>query len=299
MACKICDKKAVYDLVCEREGCGAKAAEICNGPMCQFDLWRVRKNERRSCIPLMNGECEICGAALQQVLTGSGQRAYRFNNATRAVFRTGHHRVEQYTDGWEEGSKIVSDALHLLGEWQSLAKAQRTERETWKSSEKGDDRCSGDDWNTIDEGMDVATEIASVEKNGRRKECSLWKVSDSESGKVIGILIMWPFVEIPLDQLTTSKHVDELSVAVEYKKVWHGIRWLIGHPTVKGAGEALIAQADAMHRECRMPWMHVIGAASSAVWYASKGFKVLAPSECESEGTDCGCQVMVKKLAGI
>lgn len=293
MACKLCGRTAVYDLVCEKDG--NKAAELCDGPMCQFDLWRLRPNEPRSCIPLMNGEC-TCGAALQQVRAGSGRLAYRFNNATRAVFRMGYHPVEAYSDGWEKHSQIVSDASSLLAEWQSVAKKQRG-NEAWESSAPEDGKCSGQSWDSIDEGMDVAGEIADVDNNYNREGCTLWKASDYDSGQVIGILIMWDKDDLlSWGDLSGMAEVGGLEDFLRREKVWRGIRWLVGHPNVKGAGEALMAKVDELHRQSGHPYMSVIAASSSVLWYKSRGFCVLAPSRCEENG-ECGCQVMVKKLS--
>lgn len=270
MACKICDGASAYELTCEN-GCG-KAAELCNSPLCQFDLWRVRPNEPPSCIPLMNGKCH-CGANLQQVLLGNDRFAYRFNNANRAVFRTGYHTVEEYR-AWEDGSQIVKDARLLRAAWEARA---LNERESIERPPKEDHECSGIGWNQLDEGMDVATEIANVKGNSQRDKCTLWRAVEHGSTKVIGILIMWN--PGPMD-----------------RDLEFGIRWLVGHPDAKGAGEALMAQANALHRQARFRAapMTVISARSSVSWYRSQGFALVEPCCCEDGEHPCGCQSMAK-----
>lgn len=188
--------------------------------------------------------------------------------------------VRKYWDeegGWDEGSQIVKDAEKLRVAWVNEAKRVRGSQ-NWESSEPEENMCSGEDWLPCDEGMDVAGEIADVESQAGRDEegITLWRAYVFPS-KAVGILI------------TQHAVSDEDHAEL-------GIRWLIGHPTIKGAGAVLMAKADELHRTVKYKNspMHVTASASSVKWYKSKGFKDMGPAKCHDDVTPCGCRIMQK-----
>ncbi len=186
--------------------------------------------------------------------------------------------VRKYADGWKKGSQIVKDAKSLRLAWENAAKRKRGEV-NWKSSEPEENMCSGENWEPIDEGMDVAREIEDVDSQENRDEegNTFWRAYRFPS-EAVGILITQNAVE----------HGDG--------KVELGIRWLVGHPTIKGAGTVLMAKADELHRTAKYKEspMHVIASASSVGWYKSKGFEVESFAKCNDDETPCGCVIMKK-----
>lgn len=279
MACKICGEQAAYDLVCEK-GCGV-AAQICSGPMCQFDLWRVRPNEAPSVIPLMNGKCR-CNANLHQVTTGSSYLAFRFDTSNKPVFHAGYHTVEACTE-----MQIVQDAQALQAAWEDEAKRIRGMQ--WESPNTEGHECSTGKWNHIDEGMDVAKSIAEDGENGAG--ATLWRVKDHRTGKVIGVLVL-DSVEDVINSLTY--YSEDNKDPFPRDGFYSGIRKVVGHPNGKGAGEALMAKADEMHRASGVKYMTVIAAMSAVKWYKDRGFFAIALSDCNGVGRACGCVIMIK-----
>lgn len=185
--------------------------------------------------------------------------------------------VSEYDDGWERGSDIVADAQDLHEVWVKQAKLERGV--DYKSPDPPENKCSGNTWGPIDEGMDVSAEIAAVDRQLNRagSGVTLWRASCFGHFGAVGILITQH----------AHEHGDEAELA---------IRWLIGHPTKKGAGSALMDKVDALHqqRRYRKYPMHVTAAASSVSWYQSKGFQIQMPARCESEDVPCGCVDMLK-----
>ena len=189
--------------------------------------------------------------------------------------RSSQVRVEAYSGGWEKRSPIVKDAGILRLAWEKKA---WDERGTLDRTEPDENMCSAGDWTSTDEGIDVAREIEDVDSQFGRsdKEVTLWKAYRFGS-EVVGILITW-------DAESDGEH-SEL-----------GIRWLVGHPTVKGPGTVLMAKADELHRSVKYNQypMHVTAAASSVTWYESKGFVKKTAATCNDNETPCGCVIMQK-----
>lgn len=185
--------------------------------------------------------------------------------------------VMRYADGWNKGSKIVEDAERLHSAWTDEAIRVRG-LQNWKGREPEKNICSGEGWTSIDEGMDVAGEIADLDSQEGRNEdgITLWKAYRFPS-EAVGILIT--------QNACSSEDQVEL-----------GIRWLVGHPTMKGAGVVLMAKADELHRTAKYAKspMHVTASASSAGWYKTKGFVVTEPATCNDDVTPCGCAMMQK-----
>ena len=126
--------------------------------------------------------------------------------------------------------------------------------------------------------MDVAGEIADLESQEGRNEdgITLWKAYRFPS-EAVGILMT--------QNACSSEDQVEL-----------GIRWLVGHPTMKGAEVVLMAKADELHRTAKYAKspMHVTASASSVGWYKTKGFVVTEPATCNDDVTPCGCAMMQK-----
>jgi hypothetical protein len=184
--------------------------------------------------------------------------------------------VSAYADAWVAKSEIVKDAENLYTQWLLQALNQRgASHFGMPAPPKG--RCSGASWGSLDEGMNVAESIADLSQPGRGDPgVTLWRASCFGHFGAVGILITWHAVE----------NDDETEL---------GIRYLVGHPTKKGAGAALMAKVDELHRSIkyRKYPLHVTAAASSVQWYASKGFVVQGDAECNDEGP-CGCKRMSK-----
>lgn len=56
--CAICDRPALKALACGK--CRGPAGYVCDGRLCQPELWALKPHEPRSVIPLMNCLCEAC-----------------------------------------------------------------------------------------------------------------------------------------------------------------------------------------------------------------------------------------------
>ncbi|WP_375760076.1 hypothetical protein [Corallococcus exercitus] len=199
----------------------------------------------------------------------------------------GQVQVREYRadeGGWNTGSQLVNDAKSLFRAW--LHKAKQDRGENWRSPPlDNEDLCSGANWAPVDEGMDVTRQIVKVNTQHGRNEAgvTLWRAyGDGPFGPmVVGILIM---------QNAVSRDNDD---GVEHEL---GIRWLVGHPTIRGVGAALMAKADALHQTApyrRFP-MHVTASRSSVTWYQRNGFTVVEPATCNDEDTSCGCSIMIK-----
>jgi hypothetical protein len=275
MPCKICDGTPVFDLICEK--CGSVAAQLCGGPMCQFDLWRNRPNDVPSVIPLMNGKC-TCGGNLNQVEAGAKKWAFRFNTSKKPVFRTGYHKVEECNR-----EQIVQAAKALRIAWEDEAKRKRGKE--WGSPETAAHECSTAKWDQIDEGMDVA---GAIEKNDENDNATFWWVKEYGSDQVIGVLVLDKEDEVTNDLTNASE------IRFPKNGFWSGIRKIVGHPHAKGAGEALMAKVDEIHRKSRQKYMTVIAAMSAAKWYMDRGFHPIGLSDCNDEGQACGCVIMIK-----
>lgn len=191
-------------------------------------------------------------------------------------------RVSAYAEAWEKDSQIVKDAQSIRVAWELKAKEKRG-LVNWKSSKPPLHKCSGVGWEPVDEGMDVAREIADVDsQEGRTADgVTLWRAHSVTSVATVGILIL--------------EHA-----VLHFPGAELGIRWLVGHPTTRGAGSALMAKADEIHRkaEYKDSPMHVTAAASSVPWYESKGFERRRAATCNDEDTECGCVIMEKPAPG-
>jgi len=189
--------------------------------------------------------------------------------------------VAKYTGTWDVGQPIVQDALAIRAAWVALARRRRGS--SYRKADPREGRCSEEDWDQMDEGMDVSAEIADVDANVDRNTADVQLFRAYYEGKedvTIGILIL------DASGTRTDNGLHDQLV----------IRWLVGHPDGKGAGQALMAVATQVHgnSQYKQKSMLVTSAASAVLWYVKQGFAKLARSDCYDVGTHCGCWEMAK-----
>ena len=99
MNCKICGQPPTQALVCTT--CNKAVAHLCDGFLCQPKIWRLRPDKPRSCVPLLNFECETCQNTLH---------LRRTHAPATPVLSTDLHMV------WLRG-KLREDTLLNLKAW--------------------------------------------------------------------------------------------------------------------------------------------------------------------------------------
>jgi len=117
------------------------------------------------------------------------------------------------------------------------------------SDEGGREKPSGRNWDQYDEGVNVATDVASethapFDGNGQ------WRIKavNEETGELVGVLIV--------------ENQDPLY-----------LRWLIGNPEIKGGGSALLAAVKKLLSQHSSNAVQVTSAYSAKDSYTKAGFK--------------------------
>lgn len=170
-----------------------------------------------------------------------------------------------------QSAKTAGDKIYSA--WEKLRNNRRMSVGAWERWEKvredkGKD--SSPSWDQIEEGHDVSKELSnSPEEEGGYAEFeeesnqAIFTAYDVESKTPIGIIV--------IEKRTT---VDFPRYKDDNNKKWY-LRWLIGHPTLKGAGGLLLNKALDYVKERSGTAVWVESAPSAVGWYQSKGFEPL------------------------
>ena len=208
----------------------------------------------------------------------------------KAVFNkkvTGHGYVRAETialaKGEEERNDILADIVNektakatgdvIYAAWVRLRKKRRMSKGAWEHWEKVRDEKSEESspsWDQIEEGHDVSksmsneSEWPNYEEFEQKSNQAIIRAIDKKTGTPVGIIV--------IERRATMKFPRYNDNA---NKKWY-LRWLIGHPTLKGAGGLLMARALQHVKENvgSAVWVH--SAPSAVGWYAGKGFELLS-----------------------
>jgi hypothetical protein len=179
----------------------------------------------------------------------------------RLDIRTG--RVDQ-----ETAAKDGDSIHHAWGEASKNRRMSTGAWDKWEKSRKEKGKDSSPSWDPIAEGYDVSKELSSSPKEEGAyievEEGSNQAIFTAYAGKTpIGIIIVekWTTRDFPL-------HNDDGN------KKWY-LKWLVGHPTLKGAGGLLFTDVLKHVKSNGGTGMWVESAPSAVDWYKSKGFKGL------------------------
>lgn len=144
---------------------------------------------------------------------------------------------------------------------------------------KTGDQCSGDTWNQLDEGADVAHELVNPEY--RKPDISIGNYQrtfiahyEGEEDQPIAVMMV------------EMRHEDEQS---DVDHLY--IRWLVGSPKRKGGGSLLVGIAKQIALEKAKGELRVESARSAEKWYSDQKFKTIYNSKHETL-KDCGCKFM-------
>jgi hypothetical protein len=145
--------------------------------------------------------------------------------------------------------------------------------EAWEDVRNRKGKDSSPSWDQIEEGHDVSQELSnSAEEEGyaefeESSNQAIFTAYDAQSNTPIGIIV--------IEKRTTvdfPRHNDDNN------KKWY-LRWLIGHPTLKGAGGLLLTMALNYVREQSGTAVWVESAPSAEGWYRGKSFVALPLGE--------------------
>lgn len=190
--------------------------------------------------------------------------------------------------GVKEERKIVSEKVdsktakaagdEIYSAWVELRKKRRMSVGAWEKWEKireEKEKDSSPSWDQIEEGYDVSNQLSnsapeeydnySVEKDSSQ---GIFTARDPKSKTQIGIII--------IEKRTGyfPRYNEDNS------KKWY-LRWLIGHPTLKGAGGLLLSTALEYVSEQSGTAVWVESAPSATSWYEGKGFERVSAEEQE------------------
>ena len=168
-------------------------------------------------------------------------------------------------------AKGAADTIHKA--WEGLRGKRRMSVgawEKWESKRKEKGKESSPSWDQIEEGYDVSKQLS----NFAPKEYENYKVEeeadqaiitayDQESENPMGIIV--------IEKRTGTKFPLYNN---DNDKKWY-LRWLIGHPTLKGAGGLLLGKALDYVKDLNGTAVWVESAPSAVEWYQRKGFKRL------------------------
>lgn len=171
----------------------------------------------------------------------------------------------------KETAKKAGDEIYNA--WVDLRKKRRMSVgawERWEKTRKEKEKDTSPSWDQIEEGHDVSNQLShsapeeydnySVEEDFSQ---GIFTVRDITSNAAIGIIV--------IEKRTTTSfplHNDDNN------KKWY-LRWLIGHPTLKGAGVMLLKLAMEHVKKNGGTGVWVESAPSAMEWYKNKGFKPL------------------------
>ncbi|TBR41717.1 GNAT family N-acetyltransferase [Marinomonas agarivorans] len=167
--------------------------------------------------------------------------------------------------------KITDAAKHIQTEYAKLGGANPPEKKTFE--------CSGKDWTLIHEGYDVGEGMSNPNYLKPTQEAG---VKDTEA-----------FLAYYENDKTQPIAIMELETRTDEGGEYTYIRWLLGSPTKKGGGSALIAKAKDIARARTNGRLKVDSAKSAEGWYGKQGFKAVAETEHNKVGKPCGCISMV------
>jgi hypothetical protein len=157
-----------------------------------------------------------------------------------------------------KGEKIPEQVGGIAEKWKRQGELRRTKSkgvldidalDMAASDEGGREKPSGRNWDQYDEGVNVATDVASethapFDGNGQ------WRIKavNEETGELVGVLIV--------------ENQDPLY-----------LRWLIGNPEIKGGGSALLAAVKKLLSQHSSNAVQVTSAYSAKDSYTKAGFK--------------------------
>lgn len=182
----------------------------------------------------------------------------------------------------EKTAKEAGDKIYNA--WSYLRKKRRMSVGAWKRWEelRGEKKKeTSPSWDQIEEGHDVSMQLSNSAPEGYDNYSvevdssqGIFTARDKKSGIPIGIIV--------IEKRTTT--VFPLHNEDDNKK-WY-LRWLIGHPALKGAGGMLLNEAVnyVKGKEGKAIWVE--SAPSAMDWYRSKGFKLLRKEKQEEYNSD-------------
>ncbi len=174
-----------------------------------------------------------------------------------------------------ETAKQAGDEIYRA--WVRLRKKRRMSVRAWQEWEKmrqDDYKESSPSWDQIEEGYDVSNQLSnsapkeygnySVEKDSSQ---GIFTACDVEGKTPIGIIVIEKRTKTEFPRYNDDNN-----------KKWY-LRWLIGHPELKGAGGLLLAEALKYVIEQSGTAVWVESAPSAVGWYRNKNFKPLTDEE--------------------
>jgi hypothetical protein len=181
-----------------------------------------------------------------------------------------------------EEAQHAGDNIHSA--WDELSHKRRRSIGAWEKWEKvrtEKDKGSSPSWDQIAEGADVSEELSrSPKEKGSytvdedSSDQSIFTAYDGESRAPIGIIV----IEKRATEFPRSNG--------DSNKKWY-LRWLVGHPTMTGAGGLLLKTAlDHVKNEKGGTAVWVQSAPSAVGWYKLKGFERLSEEEQEEYDSD-------------
>ncbi|MBG1270803.1 DUF4157 domain-containing protein [Nostoc sp. WHI] len=170
-----------------------------------------------------------------------------------------------------KSAKKAVDTIHNA--WEELREKRRMSKgawEIWEEIREKDDKETSPSWDQIEEGYDVSKQLSnsapeeydnySVEEDGDQ---AIFTASDKETRTPIGIII--------IENRATTKFPGD---GDNPNKRWY-LRWLLGHPTLKGAGGLLLGKALDYVKTQGGKAVWVESAPSAMGWYKDKKFNPL------------------------
>lgn len=171
--------------------------------------------------------------------------------------------------------ELTEGAKDLNKEWKPYTNESR--------SEPGDYECSGENWTQNDEGVDVSTELSEhpeyVETSAIGGGISIPYIAfyaGDKDEKPIALMELETRRELPNEMTPAKPHLY--------------IRWLLGSPTSKGGGSALVQYAKIVtHLRKEVTALSVESAASAVNWYMGQGYTQVASATHNDRDTPCRC----------
>lgn len=177
-------------------------------------------------------------------------------------------------------AKGAADKIHnAWGESRGKRKMSTGAWEKWENEREQKEKETSPSWDQIEEGYDVSKQLsnsAPVEHDnyGDGEEQAIFTVRDKESDTPIGIIV--------IEKRTETEFPDD---GKNKNKRWY-LRWLIGHPTLKGAGGLLLDKALGYAKQKGGQAVWVESAPSALAWYQQKGFIPLSKEVQEKYNED-------------
>jgi len=201
---------------------------------------------------------------------------------TIKIIKDEEKKYHEITISSVETDTAKEAANSIYSAWDESRKKRRMSLGAWSKWEEArndKDKYSSPSWDQIEEGFDVSRELSSSPK-----EEGGYDEFENGSNQVIFIAYS---ETIPIGIIVVEKRttVNFPLIDNDSNKKWY-LRWLVGHPTLKGAGGILFAKVLSHIQENGGKMIWVESSPSAVEWYKSKGFTLLSKEDQKGYNED-------------